>query len=491
MINEEPPYYRQPKAKKKKIYKSDQQPKSKEEQLSLHDIKKKENELKEKLEQEKLEKEKLEREKLEQEKLEIKNEEKEDCSDDGKEKNEITCPTYNNKDCLNQNKDEYIIENLPIIDIKTCNNDQIINSSKNYSVDNELLNKKIYEQINTNQNLLIGEQQKEYNNCFYKTNRNLSEEELKKLIYDYFNECQLDDITTLIHCNRIYFEKTFSIILNIGILNCITYPFLNKLIVAIIGASINFFDLDKINMIYYSLKDNIIQHSEDNYSYYVIIALIEAFYSINTFFKGIIENGEFENIIKENEEKINNIYLELKKKDLIEIFKHRNATFVIQYLIDKLNKENQEEIFDCVLQNFNDLINDKIGIFALRKILLIIPGNSKKCNELTKLIIENKYFQEILTDKTGNFLIKLILQKTKNKFFELIFLKIKDSVSILAKNKYASFVLEELINVANKKQLKEINKEFKDCKEILLKDNFGKYVMQTLNKKRYIIEHFS
>ena len=136
-------------------------------------------------------------------------------------------------------------------------------------------------------------------------------------------------------------------------------------------------------------------------------------------------------------------------------------------------------------------INDKIGIFALRKILLIIPGNSKKCNELTKLIIENKYFQEILTDKTGNFLIKLILQKTKNKFFELIFLKIKDSVSILAKNKYASFVLEELINVANKKQLKEINKEFKDCKEILLKDNFGKYVMQTLNKKRYIIEHFS
>ena len=176
---------------------------------------------------------------------------------------------------------------------------------------------------------------------------------------------------------------------------------------------------------------------------------------------------------------------------MIEIFKHRNATFVIQYLIDKLNKENQEEIFDCVLENFNDLINDKIGIFALRKILLIIPGNSKKCNELTKLIIENKYFQEILTDKTGNFLIKLILQKTKNKFFELIFLKIKDSLSILAKNKYASFVLEELINVANKKQLKEINKEFKDCKEILLKDNFGKYVMQTLNKKRYIIEHFS
>ena len=39
-------------------------------------------------------------------------------------------------------------------------------------------------------------------------------------------------------------------------------------------------------------------------------------------------------------------------------------------------------------------------------------------------------------------------------------MKIKDSVSILAKNKYASFVLEDLINVANKKQLKEINKEF-------------------------------
>ena len=165
---------------------------------------------------------------------------------------------------------------------------------------------------------------------------------------------------------------------------------------------------------------------------------------------------------------------------------HKNATFVIQYLIDKINKERQEEIFDCAVKNINILINEKIGYFILRKIIEIIPENSIKCDKLIKPIIEYKNFQELLTDKIANFLIKNILMKTKDKYFDLIFSKIKSSVCKLAKNQYASYVIEELIFLANKKQINEINKEINKDKEILLNDKYGNYVMKALKKKIYL-----
>ena len=310
---------------------------------------------------------------------------------------------------------------------------------------------------------------------------------MKNIIFQIFNNWQLNDIIKVINDDNFYFEKTFSIIMKIGILNCISYPFLNKILIAIIGKSIYLLDFGKLDYIYNSLKDKIVQHSQDIHSCHVIIALIEAFHTIKgIFIKKFPPNEININIIKNCEEKIDFIYSELKKNELIKIFMHKNATFVIQYLIDKINKERQEEIFDCIIKNINILINDKTGYFILRKIIEIIPENSIKCDKLIKPIIEYKNFQELLTDKIANFLIKNILKKTKDKYFYLIFSKIKSSICKLAKNQYASYVIEELIFLANKKQINEINKEINKDKEILLNDKYGNYVMKALKKKIYL-----
>ena len=68
----------------------------------------------------------------------------------------------------------------------------------------------------------------------------------------------------------------------------------------------------------------------------------------------------------------------------------------------------------------------------------------------------------------------------------MIFSKIKSFICKLAKNQYASYVIEELIFLANKKQINEINKEINKNKEILLNDKYGNYVMKALKKKIYL-----
>ena len=486
---EEPPSFGRPIINKpKKKFISDSPPKTNEKPLSLREIKKIEKEKKEKNIEEKEEKKEKE-EKMEKEEKEEKNEKKEKLGKEGKkdieesEENEYLSPTND----ISQNNNYLLKENLTIIDIKESNKEQNIYSKNNSVFDIKSTKKIINDSIGKKEHKI----EDDYSNTNY--SKKLNEEDLKIIIFQFFNNWQLDDIIRIIKYDKIYFEKTFSIILNIGIINCISYPFLNKILIAIIGISIDIYDLEKINYIYDSLKGNIVEHSQDIYSYYVIIALIEAFHKIKCFFlKNFQQNEQFINIIKNCEKKIDFIYSELKENELIKIFMHKNATFVIQYLIDKINKERQEEIFDCAVKNINILINEKIGYFILRQIIEIIPENSKKCDDLIKQIIEYKNFQELFLDKNANFLIKKILKKTKNKYFDLIFSKIKCSICKLAINQYGSYVIEELISVANKKQINEINKEINSYKEILLNNNYGNYVnvfsinMQTLKKKMYL-----
>ena len=476
---EEPSKFGRPKIyKTKKLINSDPPQTINEKQPNMKEIKKIEKEMKEKEKEEikgendkeeNIEKEELEDEKYKEENLE-------------KEENECICPTID----ISHNNNCMIKENLTTIDIKESDKEQNICSKNNSNIDYELINKSINDSIS----IKIPEIKDDYSNTQYF--EKLKEEDWKDIISQIFNDWQLDDIIKVIKDYDFYYNKIFYIISNMGISNCISYPFLNKIVIAIIGISIERLDFGKINYIYNSLKYKIFQHSQDIHSYHVIIALIEAFYTIKEIvMKKFQQNVVNIIIIKNCEEKIDFIYSELKKNDLIKIFMHKNATFVIQYLFNKIDKIRQEEIFECAIKNINILISEKTGYFVLRKIIDIIPKNSKKSDELIKLIIEYENFQELLIDKNGNFLINNILKKTKNKFYYLILSKIKGSICKLAMNQYASYVIEELISVANKKQLKEIIKEINSSKEILFNNNYGNYVMQTLQNKINFMKSFS
>ena len=457
--------------KKDKKFKSDSPEKFKEKPLSIHEIKKMQKEEREKEEKEKIEKEKEEKEK---EELEGKDEDEEQ---EENIENESTCPTIH----ITQKNNNFLNEKLCINNITESNNKQNTDSGNNGSnINYEEINKKFNESISM-------EEPKKEDNYFYINNsKKSSQEDLKMNIDKYFNNYELNDIIIEIQYNEIYFKNTFEFFLNLGILNCISHPFSNKILKAIIGKSLCQMDFEKINFIFELLKDNIVQHSKDIHSCYIINALIDAFHIIKFFYMKNFEiNEEIKNKIKDLEEKIDYIYSELKKNDLVQIFTHYPATFVIQNLIDKINIERQKEIFECALKNINVLIDKKEGHYVLRKIIEIIPENSKICAELIEQIIEYKYFQELLMDKIANRLIKNIIKKTKNKYFDLIFSKIKCSICKLAMNQYASYVIEELISVANKKQIKKIIKEINNCKGILLNDDYGNYVIQTLQWKIY------
>ena len=271
-----------------------------------------------------------------------------------------------------------------------------------------------------------------------------------------------------------YLDTLFTIFVREGILEYSKEPFFNEILQFII---LETNDQQKIDKIYNSLESELIVLSKNKYACYIINALIDKFYQniFNIFNSYELQNasiGKIENIFSKLKENIKGLSL------------HQSGTFIIQNLIVKLyqiNKKEEREIYEIVLNNFEELIIHQKGIFVMQKLIKINPS---ECDELIKRIIECKNFLDLIKDKNGNNrLIKDILDETKNKYFDLILSKINGLLCQLSIDKYASYIIQRLIEVADIKQTNLIYKEIKNDEKELSKHESGNYVINTLNKK--------
>ena len=309
-------------------------------------------------------------------------------------------------------------------------------------------------------------------------------EKIENDIIDFFRGECLNSIMFRILYEERYLDTLFNLFVRGEILEYSKEPFFNEILQFII---LETNDQQKIDIIYNSLESELLVLSKNKYACYIINALIDKFYK-NIF--NIFNSYELQNI---SIEKIEIIFSKLKE-NIKELSLHQSGTFIIQNLIGKLyqiNKKEEREIYEIVLNNFEELIIHQNGIFVMQKLIKINPSD---CDELIKKIIEYKNFLDLIKDKNGNNrLIRDILDETKNKYFDLILSKINGLLCQLSIDKYASYIIQRLIEVADIKQTNLIYKEIKSDEKELSKHESGNYVINALNKKLkpiYINENY-
>ena len=347
--------------------------------------------------------------------------------------------------------------------------DKSSNSSKNLldnaTSSNEI--KKENSELNSNEEV----KKSDLNNT--KVEQNKEEKITKMDIVDFFSGEDKNSIIFKIIYDEVYLNTIFDLFEKWGILECSKEPFFNEILSVIIFFT---YDQKKIEAIYNALENDLLVLSKNKYTCYIINALIDKFH------QNIINNSnELRNI---SIEKIENIFSKLKG-NIKKLSLHQSGTFIIQNLIDILyiinKKEEEQEIYDVALNNFDEFIKSQSGIYVMQKLIRVNPRES---DELIKKIIEYENFFDLIKDKNGNNrLIMDILNETKNKYFDLILSKIKGSLYELSKDKFASYIIQRLIEVADIKQTNLIYKEVKNQEKELSKHEIGNYVINSLNKK--------
>ena len=354
--------------------------------------------------------------------------------------------------------------------------DKSSNSSKNLldnsTSSNEI--KKENSELNSNEEI----KKSDLNNTKVEQNK---EEKITKItkmdIVDFFSGEDKNSIIFKIIYDEVYLNTIFNLFERWGILECSKEPFFNEILSVIIFIT---YDQKKIEVIYNAFENDLLSLSKNKYTCYIINALMDKFH------QNIINNSnELQNI---SIEKIENIFSKLKG-NIKELSLHQSGTFIIQNLIDILyiinKKEEEREIYDVVLNNFDEFIKKQSGIYVMQKLIQINPRES---DELIKKIIEYENFLDLIKDKNGNNRIIIdILNKTKNKYFDEILSKIKGFINELSKDKFASYIIQRLIEVADIKQTNAIYEEIKNDEKELAKHEQGNYVINSLNKKLKLV----
>ena len=347
------------------------------------------------------------------------------------------------------------------------------NSSKNL-LDN-VINSNEIKKENLELNLNKEIKKSDLNNT--KVEQNKEEKITKMDIVDFFSGEDKNSIIFKIIYDEVYLNTIFNLFERWGILECSKEPFFNEILSVIIFIT---YDQKKIEVIYNALENDLLSLSKNKYACYIINALIDKFH------QNIINNSnELRSI---SIEKIENIFSKLKG-NIKELSLHQSGTFIIQNLIVILKKikkkEEVREIYNIALNNFDEFIKNQSGIYVMQK---LIRANPRESDELIKKIIEYEDFLSLIKDKNGNNRIIIdILNKTKNKYFDAILSKIKGFINELSKDKFASYIIQRLIEVADIKQTNLIYEEIKNDEKELAKHELGNYVINSLNKKLKLV----
>ena len=203
-------------------------------------------------------------------------------------------------------------------------------------------------------------------------------------------------------------------------------------------------------------------------------------------------------------EKIQENYLIDISKELeghyIELIKDKNGNRVIQNLIRKQSKKENDKIYEEIKNDLIEISINKYGCHVIQELL-------NNCNEITYYKIFQKIFENInslMKDKSGNYLIQYFLddKSIKNvKNLDIIYQSIKGHIFDFSLNKYLVYIVEKVLELGNENYKKKIINEIleldkikKDVLILLTKDQYGNHVMQLLLKfsdmktKKTIIE---
>ena len=235
----------------------------------------------------------------------------------------------------------------------------------------------------------------------------------------------------------------------------------NLLILKILECNDDDKDKEKHEIIYKALINDIKELSSGKYSTHVIQKLID-----------VVD----ENYLEEIANKLG-VYINMEY-----FIDNPNSNHVIQNLINRQKKENNDKIFKSI-NNFSKFANDKYGCYIIIAIL-------KNCTDNCYNAILQKSCENIvaLWKDNGNYIIKFFLEsEDKDKILDIIHPVLKGNIYELSKDKKAVFIIKNALKFGNENQRKdiinellELNTDKEDPLIYLSKHQFGNYVIQDL-----------
>jgi hypothetical protein len=163
----------------------------------------------------------------------------------------------------------------------------------------------------------------------------------------------------------------------------------------------------------------------------------------------------------------------------------QNGNHVIQKLIERLKKGENNGIYDVVYKNIVELSKHQYGCRVIQRLF-------KFCNSAQiKHMLNNLFINinELIQDQYGNYVIQFILenQTINNEDLLPIFSSLKGNIYKYSFHKFASNVVERCLSFGTEKQKKEIINEVIDFvnkdEELIInmvRDKFANYVVQKI-----------
>ena len=222
---------------------------------------------------------------------------------------------------------------------------------------------------------------------------------------------------------------------------------------------LQFKEKDKIDRIFSKLEENIKELAIDDYGTFVIQELIQKVNEVQL-------------------KKISNILV--KCPDFNEFIKNKNVRKVIEELLKRQDKNDNDEICKKILTDFIPFCNNEFTSFIIEQLLL-------NCNETYYKEMKKECLNNLLIlskNESGVHIIKLFIQKHMEEFFE----PIKNDVFNLSQTKFGVLVVKEIIKDGNQNQKNLIIEEIVKAKNENIKNNlvflsqhqYGNFIIQKI-----------
>ena len=252
-----------------------------------------------------------------------------------------------------------------------------------------------------------------------------------------------------------YRNKIFVIII-MHILQCSFHKYGNYLIREIISCK----EKDKIKMIFEKLLPYIRELSLDKSGTFVT--------------QELIKNVDEEQLKQISDELVDN------NNNVIDFIKNENGKRVYLELIERQDKNANDNICQKICNNFAPICLYKSASFVIDKLL------DNKCSDNYYDFMQEiccKNICRISMDKFGHFIVSHFIRNKRKT--DMIYKALKPNFVELSENKYGAFPIQDAIKYGNENQLKELLENIKNDRDKLLqlsnKEN-GNFVVQKMLK---------
>ena len=382
----------------------------------------------------------------------------------------------------NQNNSEKSTDKIPLFNFKNKN---IINKNiDSYG------KKEIQQQYNINNN---------YSNYFK-----------KKLCKNFFINNDIFKVNCNLMNNQKYIKNSDNNLntINNEVFNIVNLLQTNPNITSYVYI-IDYLTLEELSAMFYFILNNIFVFASNNQSFILIDKIISLYDSnsnlpikkkilndnifsflFSFFNKKIFELIKYNNylssllnfVIRIGFPKNDFIFSEIEK-EFKKFAYSRQGCIVIQKLFPLGNEQQQKNILEIILEQFNELILDKYGHYLFKYLLYQVDhGEKYYCLIHNKMINDLKQY---INNKYSSVVIERLLDSTNEDIKKSIINKIcsneKDVVE-LAYHSYGNYVLQKIINVTKDKNILEmIYKTIMKNKNSLLKLSYGKNILKGIN----------